>query len=295
MIAPKFMNEVLYNQKNFLKSKENFLSDLHPYMLSPDVWDKLKGFTLDEKQTVVEDVQTVEKVEVVEVAIVEVAEVAKVEIILPKKTTFQSTLKDSIFWCIYVAINGESLYQSQVKSGTNMINLMMNEKKRISDHFNNNSALLKNANQKITLVKINEIKCNLMTKPYMDSIESFIPCSIYYGRPIYVYFAEIHSYLLFVDKNYVSDDDAVDPNIILMCAKGGRFVLEENVAEFIANKSSLFHILHYEKILSGVSNYKTDEIRAIYKMVFGEDAVMKKPEYYEKVLVKCFSMLTAKI
>jgi len=268
MFAPKFMNEIFYNQKNFLKTQENFLSDLKPYMLTPDVWEKMSA------------VATVS------------TECADVKPLI-KCTSFKPGLRDSIFWCIYVAIHGETHYQNQIKSGTNMINLMMNEKKAISDHFNNNSALLKNANHKITLAKINEIKCNLMTKPVMDSVESFIPCSIYFGRPIYVYFEEIHSYLMFVDKNYVSDDDDVptdkvqhDSNIILLTVKDGRFTLETDVSNFLEKKNSFFHILHYEKFLSGASNYKTDEIREIYKTVFGEDADLKKPEYYEKVLVK---------
>ena len=268
MFAPKIMNELFYNQKNFLKTQENFLSDLKPYMLTPDVWEKMSA----------------------EVDKPKVEEIPKAEEVSKKTTSFKPGLRDSIFWCVYVAIHGESHYQNQIKSGTNMINLMMNEKKAISDHFNNNSSLLKNSNHKITLAKINEIKCNLMTKSIMDSVESFIPCSIYYGRPIYVYFEEIHSYLLFVDKNYVDDDDTdtvhSDPNIILLMVKDRRFTLETNVVNFLEKKDSLFHIQHYEKILSGVSNYKTDEIREIYKKVFGEDADLKKPEYYEKVLVK---------
>jgi hypothetical protein len=278
MFAPKFMNEILYNQKNFLKSQENFLSDLKPYMLVPEVWEKLSATQC----------------------------IKEIDVVIPnnKSTSFKPGLRDSIFWCIYVAIHGEPCYQSQIKSGTNMINLMMNEKKAISDHFNNNSTLLKNSNQKLTLAKINEIKCNLMTKPVMDSVESFIPCSIYYGRPIFVYFEEIRSYLRFADKNYVSDNDNTDedndvsyndPNVIIILVKDRQITLETNVSNFLEKKDSLFHIQHYDKILSGVSNYKTNEIREIYKKVFGEDADFKKPEYYEKVLVKISTIVNAKI
>lgn len=274
MLAPKFMNEIFYGQKNFLKSQENFLSDLNPYMLTPDVWAQWN--------------QQFEKAN-------NEFPLLKSSISMGSKGNdkfplFKPTLRDSIFWCIYVAINGESFYQSQLKSGTNMINLMMNEKKTISEHFNKNATLLKNSNHKITLAKINEIKCDLMTKPVMDSVESFIPCSIFYGRPIYVYFEEIHSYLCFNDKNYVSDDDnnadKINENIILMEVKDGKFSLEHEVSNFMKKKDTFFHIQHYEKILSGASNYKTDELRNIYKTVFGEDAEMKKPEYYEKILVK---------
>ena len=280
MLAPKFMNEIFYGQKNFLKSQENFLSDLNPYMLTPDVWAQMHNEVPNEVPNPVTDVAPNQIKEAV-------------------NTKFKPNLRDSLFWCIYVANNGESFYQSQLKSGTNMINLMMNEKKAISDHFNKNTTLLKNSNHKITLAKINEIKCNLMTKPVMDSVESFIPCSIYYGRPIYVYFEEIHSYLRFNDKNYVSDDDndddKIDENVILMEVKDGKFTLEHEVSKFMKKKDAFFHIQHYEKVLSGVSNYKTDEMRNIYKTVFGEDAEMKKPEYYEKVLVKISATINKRI
>ena len=275
------MNEILYNQKNFLKSQENFLLKLAPYMLSHDVWEKIKAENKD--------------------VIIPSSSSSSSDSPFPSppliKTFFQSNLRDSIFWCIYVAINGESCFQSQLKSGVNMINLMMNEKKAISDYFNNNLSALKNSNHKITLAKINEIKCNLMTKSCMDSIDNFIPCSIYYKRPIYVYFEEIHSYMLFVDKNYVDDDTEgdADPNIILLSIKDGRFVLESNVAEFIKNKCFLFHIQHYEKILAGISTYKTNEVQEIYKTIFGKDDNLKKPEYYEKILVKCSAIVNAKI
>jgi hypothetical protein len=272
------MNEIFYGQKNFLKSQENFLSDLNPYMLTPDVWAQMQQVPNALPNSVTDLVTNA------------VPNQSK-----DPSTKFKPNLRDSLFWCIYVAINGESFYQSQLKSGTNMINLMMNEKKTISEHFNKNTTLLKNSNHKITLAKINEIKCNLMTKPVMDSIESFIPCSIFYGRPIYVYFEEIHSYLRFNDKNYVSDDDnnddKIDENIILMEVKDGKFTLEHEVSNFMKKKDTLFHIQHYEKVLSGVSNYKTDELREIYKTVFGEDAEMKKPEYYEKVLVKLSAII----
>ena len=278
------MNKILYNQKNFLKSQENFLLKLTPHMLSHDVWEKIcenKDITIYPSSSSSPSCSSPPSPSP------------------PIKTFFKPNLRDSIFWCIYVAINGESCFQSQLKSGVNMINLMMNEKKAISDYFNNNLSALKNSNHKITLAKINEIKCNLMTKSCMDSIDNFIPCSIYYKRPIYVYFEEIHSYMLFVDKNYVDDDDdtegVIDTNIMLLSIKDGHFVLESDVAAFIKNKCNLFHIQHYEKILAGISTYKTNEVQEIYKIVFGKDDALKKPEYYEKILVKCSAIVNAKI
>ena len=195
-------------------------------------------------------------------------------------------MRNCIFWYTYTAINGEC---------ETTTNIMMNEKKTISDYFNNNLTSLKNSNHKLTLAKINEIKCNLMTQLYMDNVESFIPLSIYYKRPIYIYFKNINSYMRFEDKNYVCDDESdIDSNIILFFAKDNQVTLETDVETFMKTKDSLFYIQHYDKILPGVSTFKTDEIREIYKTVFGKDDDLKKPEYYEKVLVKCHTTINAK-
>lgn len=257
------LNKILYNQKNFLKSQENFLSDLDPYMLTPDVWAKMQS-----------QLPTPVPLQVP-------------LLVQEKKETKPRFMRNCIFWYTYTAINGEC--------ETITTNIMMNEKKTISDYFNNNSASLKNSNHKLTLAKINEIKCNLMTKLCMDSVESFIPLSIYYKRPIYIYFKDINSYIRFVDKNYVCDDESdIDPNIILLTAKYNQVTLETDVEDFMKIKDSLFYIHHYDKILPGVSTFKTDEIREIYKTVFGKDDDLKKPEYYEKVLVKCHTTINAK-
>ena len=286
MTAPHFMNEILFNQKNFLNKQEHFSFDrLQPYILTPENWEIFKN--------------SVVKV-VVEPSIKQLVElttkpVTTKPLIEKPIHRFKTNLKDSIFWSIYVAVNGETIYQTQIQKGVNMVNFMMNEKKTMSDHFNKNPALLKNSNQKITLAKINEIKCNLMTKSYMDTVESFIPCSIYYGKPIYVVFEEINSYMKFVDKNYISDDEQDDPNVIILYANGGRFTLEPNRKDLIKIQSKMFYIQHYEKPLSGVSNYKTEELKEIYKMVFTEDVTMKKPEYYEKIVVKCSATINEKI
>ena len=282
MNAPHFMNEILFNQKNFLNKQEHFSFErLQPYILTPENWEIFKNSFVKVKEPLTKPL--VEK--------------PLSEKPLSEKPVhrFKTNLKDSIFWCIYVAINGETVYQTQIQKGVNMVNFMMNEKKTMSDHFNKNPALLKNSNQKITLAKINEIKCNLMTKSYMDTVESFIPCSIYYGKPIYVVFEEINSYMKFVDKNYISDDEQDDPNVIILYANGGRFTLESNRKDLIKIKSEMFYIQHYEKPLSGVSNYKTEELKEIYKMVFTQDITMKKPEYYEKIVVKCSATINEKI
>ena len=140
MNAPHFMNEILFNQKNFLNKQEHFSFErLQPYILTPENWEIFKNSFVKVKEPLTKPLS---------------------EKPLSEKpgNRFKTNLKDSIFWCIYVAINGETVYQTQIQKGVNMVNFMMNEKKTMSDHFNKNPALLKNSNQKITLAKINEIK-----------------------------------------------------------------------------------------------------------------------------------------
>lgn len=236
------LNRILYNQKNFLKSQENFLSDLAPYMLTPDVWIKMSASASAPAPSPAS-------------APAPASAPSPASASAPTKPKFT---RNCIFWYTYTAINGEC------DAGVNMTNIMMNEKKTISDYFNNNSSSLKNSNHKLTLAKINEIKCNLMTKICMDSVESFIPLSIYYKRPIYIYFKDINSYMRFVDKNYVCDDE-FDTNIILLSVKDNRFMLETDVETFMKTKDSLFYIQHYEKILPGFLHLKPTKFEKFTK------------------------------
>jgi hypothetical protein len=286
------MDKVFFGRANFFDNGS--LEDLGDFMLTSANWEKRKQQAID--QMIVElqpsscDMQLPppEKKQCIESPMIVVA-----PIVAPKNinTRFTPRQKDSIFWCIHEAIN----LSSKSASSLNHINVMMNEKKAMADFFNQNPNALKNSNHKITLAKINEIRCNLMTKPVMDSVESFLPCSIFYKRNIFVHFETIHSYMKFADKTAISDDPYEDlANSILVYANGGRYELEtskDKVADFLQNIGSLFYLQHYEKVMVGAGNYKTDELRDIYKTVFAvdEDPNFKKPEYYEKILVKCFT------
>lgn len=271
------MDKVFFGRANFFDNGS--LADLGDFMLTPANWEKRKPV-----DQVIDEVIPSEKKQCIE---------PPIKIV---NTRFSPRHKDTIFWCIHEAINGSSKSTS-----LNHINVMMNEKKAMADFFNQSPNALKNSNHKITLAKINEIRCNLMTKPIMDSVESFLPCSIYYKRNIFVYFEAIHSYMKFADKTAVSDDLDEDlANSILVYANGGRFELETckvKVADFLQNIDALFYLQHYEKVMVGVGNFKTDELRDIYKTVFSvvEDPNFKKPEYYEKVLVKCFTTVNEKL
>lgn len=278
--APFFMNQILFGQSNLLEKNGGSLAQLSEYMLTPENWHK-------GQQAVQQSLPSP--------PLVQQSLPTPIIALATPLRRYKPRMKDSIFWCIYTEINDEPTGE------TNLVNVMMHEKRTISEFFNQNPNLLKNSNHKITLAKINEIRCNLMTKQFMDSIDNFIPCSIYYKRPIYVLFEDINAYMKFVDKNYVSDDvsDAINESILIY-ASGGRFSREtcrSKVAEFLQTTSlSFFYMEHYDKLLSGVSTYKLDELKQMYATVFSNvDETLKKQEYYEKVLVKCHTVVNEKI
>ena len=298
MSAPFFMNRVLFGQSNLIEN--GGLNQLSCYMLTPDNFlpdddceMNIEDALIIEPKTVLSvEPKTVLSVEPKTVLSVEPKTVLSVEpkTVLSKQTRYVTRERDSIFWSIYTAIHGPN-------TAPNAVNLMMNEKKAMSDYFNKNPNTLKNINHKVTLAKINEIKCNLMTKPFMEGIESFIPCSIYYKRPIFVFYEEINAYFKFVDKTYVSDDDDEDADgeTILIYANGNRFSLETcktKTSDFVRNqKSALVYLHDLERIISGISSFKVEELKKYYNIVFSnhEDPGFNKTEYYEKVLMKCYT------
>ena len=229
----------------------------------------------------------------------------------PIRTRFRSHLKDSLFWCMYVHSHGITAFETTKAIGTNMLNLMMTEKRALFDFFNKeeNKTALKNINHKITNVKINEIKCDLMTKPMLTSIEALIPCCVYWNCPIYVDLGN-KTFLHFVPNTYVSDEEdaSSDPNAVLLYMCEGRFELEldaEKKSERIREMCQGFYkIPHYEKPLLGIGTYKTDELQYLYDMVIGvgvgttgtkgaphptllQSSKMKKQEMYSAVIQKC--------
>jgi len=122
-----------------------------------------------------------------------------------------------------------------------------------------------------------------------------VACSVYYKRPIYVVFEEIGAYLRFVSKEYVEDDEAVGKENIILRTDRGRIFLDQTAksADFT---NTYIELVHYEKPLASISNYKTDKLVEIYKKLFvSMPAKLSKAEYYERVLVKMSECVSAKL
>jgi hypothetical protein len=282
------------------------LCSLEKYMLTHTFFDSFKETDKTEEPVKIELIIPVSKPILVE----QIKPVSKPQ----AKTRFRSYLKDSLFWCMYVHSHGHTAFETHKAIGTNMLNLMMTEKRIISEFFNKdeNKTALKNTNHKITNIKINEIKCDLMTKPMLSSIEALIPCCVYWKCPIYVDLGN-KTFLHFVPNTYVSDDDntgLADSNAVLLYMVDGRFELEMDQEKKSHRIQEMcqghYKIPHYEKPLLSIGTYKTDELQYLYDMVISasditqctgtkgashptllQSSKMKKQEMYAAVIQKC--------
>jgi hypothetical protein len=292
--VPDFIQKIFLNQKNFPKipsglDNENEDSEA---MLTKAVFQRIVS-------KLNFDLPTITKQE--SEFVPEPSKKPDYLIIEKKETRFRPQLNDSIFWCMFVRANGESLFQTKLLLKTNMTNLMMSEKKQMSDYFNKNSdKVLKNTNHKITLATAVELKSDLMTKPYMMNYSALITCCLFFKCPIYAVMEKNKTFLIFKPTDYVSD--AVDdPNAILLYSEKGRVSMEtdENVKNsFIANLlagTEYFKIEQYDKPLLAITNYKTEDLQQIYGLLFGDTPKLKKPEYYEKIVEKCAIQLLEKL
>jgi hypothetical protein len=308
--------KLFYGQKDFMLEHDT-LECLEKYMMTEDLSARLsrpkapdplivevdKEIAKDVSPTLNKDVSPLPK-----------APLTPLPKEAPKKGfRFYPRSKDSVFTCVYAAIHGE---KSLLEKGINVTNLLMNEKRLISEHCNKNPNALKASNYKITIAKMNEIRCDLMTKPFMDKAAGgLVACAIYYKRPIYVVFEEIGAYLRFVSKEYVDDDVSTNDDddgdgkddILLRVEAGGRIHLDQSgsVADI---KSNYMALPHFEKPMLGASNYKLDELAKMYVRVFGSVSdklskadimsssdKMSKAEYYEKLLVKMSACIEARM
>ena len=296
--------KLIYGQKDFMLEHDT-LECLEKYMMTEDLTTRLLSSykKVEETLTKVLNVQEpivkepIVKEPIVQKPIIQEHIVQGPPPIQKPQYKYHAKSKDSVFTCVFVAINGE---QSLFQKGTTATNLLMNEKRLISEHLNKNPNALKASNYKLTIAKMNEIRCDLMTRPFMDKAAGgLVACAIYYKRPIYAVFEEIGAYLRFVSKEYVSDEEDDDADnaddIILRIEKGGRLYVDQSgkSADIRANYMALEH---YEKPMLGASAYKLDELVGMYTRIFGpSDVKMSKPEYYEKLLVKMTECVSARL
>ena len=173
---------------------------------------------------------------------------------LPK--LFESTRPDKLFWAIYTHVYGPEEYYS---IGHSYGNRALEEKNKIASHIKKNSSVFKTAtNYKITNVMIQEIQSEFMTMHSKTSYIEVLAMAFFYGIEIVLCF-DNNTYMTFVGKGNRIEN--VDP-LCIIYVKGNSYKLELQ-----PNPESIQHMFkyhHYLRPLNTISNYKTEELYAIW-------------------------------
>ena len=156
--------------------------------------------------------------------------------------------KESLFWCIYIAINGFVEYELISRNFTNVI---ITEKQKVAESFSQNIKRMKNINIKLTNGNIQNIISDMMTNQPMN-IEMLYGFAIYYKRQILVVYSNVYIDIL----PDICEDDPI------VISKKTDYSLEfEPCMDDIKYKYYLINTP--EKPLKGVSTYKIQELRDI--------------------------------
>lgn len=190
-----------------------------------------------------------------------------------EKNIISPSQRDSLFWCIYIAIHEYKEY-NVIRNNHNTREIEW--KQELSKKITCNPSKIKNSNHKTTKANVSEILSDLMTNPYKTDILCLIAITVYYNINIIIMNDAKNLRFEFItnatddaktylfnknDKNYYSIQ--IDP------------LLEFEIAD-IRNTSYL--IENNEKPIKSIGSYKVDKLEQYVKQ-FG---MYKNTEKYKK-------------
>lgn len=188
-------------------------------------------------------------------------------------------LQDSLFWCLFIAVNGHDEFL-QVNRNYGVKELEI--KKKVADLIKEKPNLFKFTNQKVTKVSIQEILSELLTSQKETSILCLIAMTIYYNVNIIL----INSTKQFMVE-FISNKDVELPTYVFQ-KDDKRFAvnIEAVTKETILDmKETMVCLENYLKPLKPMSSYKVDDlIKLATKIgIYNTDEKLKKPDLYEKL------------
>lgn len=209
---------------------------------------------------------------------------------IEKKTNyFIPRQSDTLFWCIFYEIYGEKEY---LQIDNRYANRESEEKQNIIQYFRNKDIkMLKNSNQKITNGEVQEIMSEFMCLQNKTSLLGLIGLVVYYKRTIYL----VHSLKnIFIKFGQDEDDDPIileymynDDNKYK--CKYKLFIMnKEEKKDYIKDlQINKYEFHQYNKCLTGLSTYKTDDLKSILHKLNIDSCGKKKNEMYQDILKYC--------
>jgi hypothetical protein len=188
-------------------------------------------------------------------------------------------LPDSLFWCIYIAVNG---YDEYLEIHRNYGVKELEIKKNVSDMVKENPSAFKLTNYKMTKASVQEILSELLTSQKETSMISLMAIIIFYKINIVLLNPTTKCAL-----EFISNKDS-ELSYYVLIKEGNRYSIniEELSKENInSRKEDWFCLESYLKPLKPISSYKLEELIAISKKlgIHQPEEKVKKPELYEKI------------
>jgi len=205
----------------------------------------------------------------------------------PVKKQYYPKKPDTLFWCIYIALNGMKEYD---QIGLHYGNVEIEEKQKMMELMKKTPNLIKNANKKITKVLSQEVMSDFMTNK-RTTIDMLMMFAVYNNMRII---------LVNVDekkqpyKSYIILGSQIYSKSIVIYKRKNNYGLEMDYQEDIMDVtlSNLFCMESIDKPLKAISNYKIEELEAIaFKLNFDYTTnKLKKQELYYGILMALTSI-----
>lgn len=205
-----------------------------------------------------------------------------VHIQAPTKKQYYPKKTDTLFWCIYIALNGMKEYD---QIGLHYGNIEIEEKQKMMELMKKTPNLIKNANKKITKVLSQEVMSDLMTNK-RTTIDMLMIFAVYNNMRIILVNVDEKNQPY---KSYIILGSQIYSKSIVIYKRKNNYGLEMDYQEDIMDTTltNLFCMEQIEKPLKAISNYKIDELEAIaYKLnVDYTTNKLKKQELYYGIMM----------
>lgn len=180
--------------------------------------------------------------------------------------------QDTLVWCCYVLLNGNSAYNYIMSMNGNTHSIEFDLKKHLVDLIIKEPKKIKtHCNHKMTKIALEEIKSNLMTGINLK-IPELIAFCVYYNKCIMVIF-DNKCYMIIngmgvstLNEAEKIEEDETPSAIFYYNSKNKKYSISFNCSLplIIPEIEKMVKIEQYTKPIYGLSNYKTIELEKIY-------------------------------
>ena len=182
------------------------------------------------------------------------------------------TQRDTLFWSIFIAINGYAEYQMVDRNdGVRKLNVHQD----IVSALKKEPSRWKLCNKKTTKVGIEEIYSDLLTNQKSSSLSNIAAYCCYYKQTILIVNEEKQSYL-----EIVYEDS--EETIVLYVDADKTFKLKDGDENINDIKERYLSLEKYDKPLKAISNYKLSDLQEIATKL-SLSTTMKKTELYSYI------------